>query len=477
MLSVLLALALPTAVAQCGAPGYLCARTDTSAIPVGKLPNWGGLTGAGKIFTDPSFNSSYPPKYVRVTDYNTGPNHWFSVGSGNGDDAHFNIDDTLLWLTNDGNAIFVFGLVPSTMQVGLVSAINVAYCCNGHWSQINRNYLYNLDFTGKLYRIDFTGLSISNPSNTPPVTTIYDFAANCGMSGTKWATFAGIGGNDTVFTAYFGAQDTSAAAYVAAYNSTTGTCLLYKTLQGKVYTYPGGTSQSVGINGRFFIHGAHLPDPSGQWMWVTKSVASCRSGCAPIYAWQLTNPTSITGCAASCDGHSAGNANGWFNDTSFSPNGQYPSLIFRSWSTFGSTHCVAGDTADCTEWNTAGGAYDSTLDSHPTTKNDPQGTHNYPVFASTRAATTSLAYQNEIIAWQNSGPVLRFGHTFNSGQEPGFEFQAQIAVGAVSSTGRFFAFTTDGEGTLGNTDGVHSTCTPSAGTCRSDVFILNLTPP
>jgi hypothetical protein len=88
-----------------------------------------------------------------------------------------------------------------------------------------------------------------------------------------------------------------------------------------------------------------------------------------------------------------------------------------------------------------------------------------------------LAYQNEIIAWQNAGPVLRFGHTFNSGQEPGFQFQAQIAVGAVSSTGRFFAFTTDGEGTLGNTDGVHSTCTPSAGTCRSDVFILNLTAP
>jgi hypothetical protein len=444
---------------QCFAPSYRCARSDSSVIPVDTLPNWGGLKGAGTIFTDPSFNSGYPPRYVRVTDANSGPNRWFSVGSGNGDDSHFNLDDTLLWLTNDGNAIYVFGLNPVTMQTGLISSLPPGkYCCNGQWSQTNRNYFYTMTRDGKLWKLDFAGLSLPSPG-TPTASRVYDFGTSCGVSGIVLLNFSGVGGNDTVFSATFGAQDS--ATKIASYNSSSGKCFLYDTRERAVTQYPGGSSLGpVTTSEGFPIHGAH-GFGDGTWMVVTRTGGG-------YYKWTV-GTTEVSTCTAICDGHATGTASGFFNDGSDGGGGVHnPSLTFHSLAHF-------ADSTN-TELNTGNTTINiNTFETHPTAKNDPLGNHFYPIFASTHDTATATAYANEIIAWpQTPGPVLRFGHTFNSGQSA--IFQAQIAVGAVSSTGRFYAFTTDGEGTLGNIDGVHSTCKLLAGTCRNDVFILNLAP-
>jgi hypothetical protein len=447
-------------VAACGAPTYGCARTDTVVIPLSTLPNWGGRKGAGTIFTDPSFYSIYPPKYVRVTDASTTSNHdSFSVGDGNGDDAHFNLDDSLLWLTNDGNAIFVFGLVPATMQVGLVSQLPPeSYCCNGQWSQLNRNYFYTMTRDGKLWRLDFTGLSIASPG-APRATLVYDFGANCGAKGKPLHNFGGIGGSDTVFTATFGPWETGTV--VAAYNSATSKCYLYDTSAGTVLQYPHGTSLgSVTTQDRFTIHGAHGYG-EGKWMLITRGGTTCPN-CAIYHAWQI-GTTTVKNCISWCSGHWTETASGWFNDDRA---GRFhsPSMLFRTFANFSSSTIV--------RLNTGNASIDELLETHPSAKNDPFGNHNYAIFASTNAPSTSKAYSNEVVAWtQTPGPVLRFGHTFSSGQSA--NFQAQIAVGAVSSTGRFYAFTTDGEGTLGSTNGA-PTCSITGGTCRSDVFILNL---
>lgn len=449
-----------SAIAQCGAPTYGCARTDTAVIPLGTLPDWGGLKGAGTIFTDTSFNSTSPPKYVRVTDANTTSNRdSFSVGDGNGDDSHFNLDDTLLWLTNDGNAIFVFGLVPATMQVGLVSQLPPErYCCNGQWSQINRNYFYTMTRDGKLWRLDFTGLSIAS-RGAPRATLLYDFATNCGARGKPLHNFGGIGGSDTVFTATFGPRETGTE--VAAYNLASSKCYLYDTSAGTVLQYPGGTSLgSVTTKDRFTLHGAHGYG-EGNWMLVTRGGTTCPS-CAIYHAWQI-GTTTVKNCISWCSGHWAETASGWFNDDR-AGGIHSPSMLFRTLANFSTSTIV--------RLNTGNASIDASLETHPTTKNDPFGVHSYPIFASTNAPSTSNAYSNEIVAWTRiPGKVLRFGHTFSSGQST--NFQAQIAVGAVSSTGQFYAFTTDGEGTLGSTNGA-ATCSITGGTCRSDVFILNL---
>jgi len=448
-------------VAQCAAPNYGCARTDSAVIPLDPLPDWKGLRGAGTIFTDPSFNSSYPPKYVRVTDASTHNGDSFSVGDGNGDDSHFNLDDTLLWLANNGNAIFVFGLVPATMQVGLVSQLAVeTYCCNGQWSQINRNIFYTMTRDDKLWRLDFSGLSTASPGS-PKAMLVYDFAANCGVRSVTLQNFGGIGGSDSVFTATFGHHETGTK--VAAFNSSSNTCYLYDTAAGTVTEYPGGTSLgSVTSKDRFTIHGAHGYG-EGNWVLVTRGGTSCPS-CAIYHAWQI-GTTTVNDCVTWCSGHWTETASGWFNDDRAGAT-HSPSMLFRTSANF--------STSTILQLNTGNASVDESLETHPSAKNDPLGTHSYPIFASTNAPSTSKPYSNEVVAWpQAPGKVLRFGHTFSSGQSA--NFQAKIAVGAVSSTGKFYAFTTDGEGTLGNADGVHSTCLLLVGTCRSDVFILNLT--
>jgi len=415
---------------------------------------------------------------VRVTDANTSDHTSFSVGPGSGDDSHFNLDDTLLWLTNTGNAIFVFGLNPTTMQVGLVTVLNPnKYCCDGQWSQIKRNYFYTLDMSGKLWRLDFTGLSISS-RGTPRASLVYDFAADCGVSGITPLTFTGPGASDTVFDASFGPQDK--ARKVAAYNASTGRCYLYDTQAGTVTQYPGGISLgTVTTPDRYQVHNAH-GYADGVWMQVVMGGANCFSGsCATDHAWRI-GTTTVNNCVSSCGDHWTETASGWINSISKDGDSNPPgsAALFRTQADFSSS-----STRNLSYLNNTPSSATSTSDYHPTTKNDPTGAHSYPVFTSTAAAESPAGAithfaSNEIVAWQQTGgyaPILRFGHTYNSGLEPGF--QAQIAVGAVSSTGRFYAFTTDGEGTLGNTDGVHSTCMIPAGTCRSDVFILNLVPP
>jgi hypothetical protein len=449
---------------NCKSPTYGCARTDTNVTNLpSPLPSWGGLRGAGTVFDDPEFNAAYPPYYVRITDASTGPHHdSFSVGSGNGDDSHFSIDDSKIWLVNNGNQLFVFTFDPSTLTSSLLSVVSTTYCCNGQWSQVNANYLYTFTNAGtQLTKLDFGNMT----GGQPAATLLYDFA-NCGVSGTVQA-FAGVGGNDDVFVATFGAQDTSADVYVAAYKVSASACYLYRTDQGKVYSYPGATliGTTAPSANTFYMHGAHLADRSGVWVTVTESQNSCPSCTSLYYAWQIAT-TTLRYCSVSCEGHATGLRSGWLNNDGYT--GHYPSLLFRSWNRF--------DGSTLTEENTGGAAaFNPTLDTHPTTQNDPSGANAYPVFADTvDTATTFSTYSNEIIAWQQPGPVLRFGHTFSSPADT--NFQASIAVGAVSSSGRFYAVTTNGEGTLGNTDGVHPTCTLSAGTCRSDVFILKLEP-
>jgi len=457
-----LSIATASTPIQCGPPAYLCARTDTNVTGIpATLPDWGNLTGAGRIFTDPTFNANHPPTYVRVTDYNTDKNHdSFSVGAGNGDDSHFNLNDTLLWLNNGGNALFVFSLNPATLATSLVSALNVgSYCCDGQWSRVNSNYLYTITPAGVLTKLDFSKMSAGQPA----ATVVYNFA-NCGVSGPFSEDFGGIGGNDDVFVATFGAKDTPANVYVAAYSASASTCYLYRTDQGKVYSYPGG--RLIGSTGpstdTFYIHGAHLSDHTGTWLVVTESQDACPTCASLYYAWQIGTAT-LRHCSVNCGGHSSGTANGWLNNGGSS--GHFPPLDFRPWDGF--------DGSMVTNENTGGtDTLNTTMDSHPTSQNDPAGTGQYPIFATTYdTAATFSAYSNEIIAWQQPGPILRFGHTFSSPTDT--NFSAAYGIGAVSSTGRFYAVSTNGEGTLGSTTG-NSQCALSSGNCRSDVFILKL---
>lgn len=420
---------------------YKCARTDALFTPLPHpLPDFGK---AGSLFRDPSFNEPFPPLYVRVTDEKTYQGTSFSVGPGSGDDQHFNTDDTLLWVSHEGSVVFVMGIVPETKQVELVSQIPIPTTYgNGHFSSVNPHWFYSIDpATARLLKIDFNGIWIGTRNDNPPFYVVHDFTED-GL--TPPVTFAGIGARDSIFTAYFGPQDLPECHQVGAYHSLTGKLSVLDTMAGTVNGTPVTTPD------RFFIHGAHLSDPTGTWMWITKSVNS--AGGAPIYAWAVGSPLLLP-VGPFNDGHVVGNVSGFFNAASLPPGAPaqgYPNLLFRRWVDFSTANAVGLNTEPTPDY--------PTYDTHPTTKNDSQGRGGLPVFTSTTAPQTVKAYENEIIAWQQPGPVLRFGRTFNSGS-PASGFQAQNAVGAVSQTGKFYAWTTDGEQTLGG---------------RSDVFMLVL---
>jgi hypothetical protein len=549
---------------QCGPPSYNCAITSTSVFPLpNPLPGWGGLIGAGTIFTEKAYNPAYPPTYARVTDANSGSiagntNSGFAVGSGSGDDSHFNLNDTLFWITDSNAAIYFYGLDPATMATRLVNYGNPnSQCGAGMWSQTNPNNFYDVCL-GAITRLDFTGLSFTNPG-TPASTTLYSFINNCNVNSTiQFYVAAGVGGSldSPTFGTMWSPQTQDplslpAETQVAAYNSGISTCYNYDTMSGVVRSYTGqqtpvtgtvtcnGSTTVIWENGttfnptanawtglnitiggsnyqiasvgstssltlttscntggsystqpgtlvgvvtshdRFSVHDTRI-DPSGTYM-IVELGSQCPTGsCHYIHAWKI-GTTTVLDCvdiaggsdSGACGAHYTTIASGWVNADYFGSNIHSPSMQFRSWNNFTTTN-----PSNVFQMN----AYDGTalndpnFDDHPTAKNDPLGTHNYPILTSTYApddpGSLLYAYSNEIIGWnQSGGPVMRFGHDFNSSQST--QFTAQYAIGAASSTGQFYIFTTDGEGTLGNNNG-SSSCSILDGTCRSDVFLLRI---
>jgi hypothetical protein len=85
------------------------------------------------------------------------------------------------------------------------------------------------------------------------------------------------------------------------------------------------------------------------------------------------------------------------------------------------------------------------------------------------------AWDNEIlgVATDGSGLVYRFAHTYATGKGGASYFNAQHAIGNVSADGKWYAWSTDWSGMLGNTNNSSSTCTLGAD-CRADVFLIQL---
>ena len=111
----------------------------------------------------------------------------------------------------------------------------------------------------------------------------------------------------------------------------------------------------------------------------------------------------------------------------------------------------------------------------------------FPFFASTAAfgsnaqtpGSYNCAWVNEVLGISpGSGTIYRFAHTEATGVN--WNFDSQNAIGGVSQDGRFYAFTSDWQRTLGTEGGANGTCTdsPNSSTaCRSDVFVVGLAPP
>lgn len=457
-----------------GGPIY-CSPTDLNPAPFTQAPNIGGLVGAGNAVTDPNFDNSI----VRVTDWDTegtgGRNDNFGVDCGGSAEINFmNATDTMFYVCDAGTAMALFNfnsatLTASRMYVSTFPSTDgmriTTNSSSGEWSFAQPNVLYDIE-AGNYQRgtpvIKFYDFSSS--SNPPSPQTLYDFSrdSNCVPSSagtTHWVEDVTVSKDDQTFSTAFsltGGQ--GSAVWIVVWSRTKG-CRWLNTQTGQVGG-DWGTTGTINLNDRFYIHNSRLSKNGGAVKIAFQSCISTCTGGVQLYLWQIENNTlAVCTIKNNCLGHSALGYSHMVNSPT-TPSQQ--SQLIRA---------IANVNSQTELW-TNGPPSHIPWDNHQSWEN-VNSVDNYPyVSSSATGVPIAYAWDNEIdgFSTNGSGVVYRFAHTFSSGQSS--FFSGANAIGSVSADGKFFAWSSDWEGALGSTTG-GNTCSISAN-CRSDVFVVAL---
>jgi len=194
------------------------------------------------------------------------------------------------------------------------------------------------------------------------------------------------------------------------------------------------------------------------------------------YFWQIGTTNLYYSCTqgGGCGGH-------WTEGASHLVNGNYSPFWQEDIRPYGNNNAGTGVIPGLP----LSGCSDVQTDIHQGWANVDAG-DTYPFFASTAAVNANAqvsgsyncAWVNEVLGTSPvNGTVYRFAHTETTGLN--WNFDSQYSIGGGSQDGRFFAFTSDWQGTLGTEGGASGTCTnsPNSSTaCRSDVFVVATKP-
>jgi len=457
-----------------GGPIY-CSPTNLEPAPLTRVPVVDGLEGAGTIVDDPSFGNPI----ARLTDWTTegtgGRNDNFAVDCGGSAEINFmNATDTKFYVCDSGAAMDLFTFDPATMKASRMYAANfpatnglriTTNSSSGEWSFTQANVLYDIE-TGN-FRAGtpiIKSYNFSSLSKPPIPVKLYDFSHSpdcvpASSGSTHWVTDVAVSRDDQTFSTSFsltGNQGTG--VWVVVWNRSQG-CRWLNTQTGQVGG-EWGTAGTINLGDRFYIHNSRL---SKDGKWVRIGFQSCISNCAggiQVYLWQIDTNT-LTACtiATNCLGHTALGYSHMVNSPT-TPTQQTQTIRPLS-NLHNQTHVWTDGPPSHIPW-----------DNHQSWEN-ANAADSYP-FLSSSATGVPIAYpwDNEVdgFSTNGSGLVYRFAHTFSSGQS--LFFSSANAIGSVSADGRFFAWSSDWEGTLGSTTG-DKTCSLESN-CRSDVFIVAL---
>ena len=464
------------------------ANTSTAVIsypsaipcPASSCSSGGSLTGANTILTLSDFGNTV----TRVTDINTySPGsydyHWSQ--SGGAFLLPMDISDTRFVVWTSGNAGIPFAWNPVTLQATRLYGSNYWILYNYTdlvWSYTQPYVAYGLGFSASYGAGNpvINSFNFSSTATAPTPVQLVDLSTCVhGLSGLGYKSSGSlaVSQDDQTFMVALSTtsgQGSAGMVYVVVWNRANG-CRVWNTSTGAV-TGSWGTTGTVSVPDEFTLHNAIL-GAGGTWALV--AAATClNNGCAasplPIqeYFWNIATLT-VNGISTSSNacGHMAIGFNNavnscdvggplyqktWFERTMASPNQTYMQGAI-----------------------TSGGIPDNgtSFDQHPSWSMD-NSTDTAPFCTSTftGAFAEQYAYDNEILCISpTTGTVSRMAHTYNSTQSQ--EFYAKQAIGAVSADGKWFLWTSDWNGMLGNTNGASNTCTLGT-TCRSDVFIMAL---
>lgn len=470
--------------AKCGPPTYGCARSDLMKTDnLNPPPNVS--KGKNTLVTPSDFNLPI----VRITDGSLYQNRSFTeTPSGSSGDNIFNTNDTYMLVADQDGWRYPVSFNPSTMEIENTSSWVLGknqqrWSGSSSFSRTDPHTVFAVTedslTPGKTY--DQTTLVKITLSGTKTITAaasaVFDFARCPGMPRPydtgrgMWRSALTVSAGDRRFASAFsdlGGQDTGGD--VAVYDAPSGQCYRYDTLHARLCTARGCVPMSLADE--FSVHEVYM-SLDGDYVRIIfahcfKGGCSKGSGSHPYY-WHV-GTTEVVRCmnsagTANCAGHQVEGYSHIYNSI------YWPFTAKRSFS----------DPFSYT-WMNQTPRLNPIVDNHYSNNAaDPADTH--PIWVTTVAnihttfggagchksgnvyegCTFPGPLYGEVFGIRQDGGYIRAAHTYNSGSSR--YFQCNESIGAVSQSGRFFAWSSDWLTTLGTDDQrVH----------RCDVFVVNL---
>ena len=464
---------------SCAPPAYGCARSDL--ITTHNLnPPPDVSRGKNALVTPSDFNLPI----VRVTDGTLYENRTFSETPSA---SIFNTNDTYMLVTDPMGWRYPVSFNPSTMQVENSSAWSPGrnqqrWGGSSSFSRVDPHTVFAVMSqtsipgvsTNKitLMKVTLSGTTSISATAKP----VFDFGKCPGMPRPYdvgrglWRSTLTVSAGDKRFSSAFsnrGAQGTGGD--VVVYDAPSGHCYRYDTLHAKFCSANGCVPMS--LPDEFNVHEVYM-SLDGEYLRIV-SHQCFKGGCTQgsnsnPYFWRI-GTSNVVRCysleIANCVGHQVEGYSHIYNSV------YWPVVAKRSF----------GDPLSYTWLNPSPGMTPATDVHISNNAADPKDTN--PIwFTNVENVRTTFdgagchksgnVYEGctfpgplygEVFAITQRGDYIRAAHTYNSGSSRYFDCAATI--GAVSQSGKFFAWTSDWLTTLGKDNKNEHRC---------DVFVVNL---
>lgn len=470
---------------RCAPPTYSCARSDL--IETNNLNPPPVLSKQNSIVTP----SDFKLPIVRVTDGNTfGDKSLTTTLTGSNGDNIFNTNDTYLLVIDDGDWRYPVAFSPSTLQVvntgaWTVGTNQVRFSGSGSFSRTSPSTIYSVvNSAPTIPGVNTNGTTLNKitlagtTSISATATTVFDFDTCDGMPNPYnigngiWHSTLTVSHGDNRFAQAFsnqaGGQGTGTD--ITVYDAPSGGCYRYDTAHAKLCTSTGCVPMS--LSDEFTIHDVYM-SLDGNYLRI--EFQNCtKGGCTQgtntnPYFWEI-GTTNVTRCYTSstivnCTGHMVEGYTHIYNEIYWPEMGKRAFSDPLSYSTVNTTPTLSPG-SDAHFSNNAADADDT----YPFWATNVQNVNTK--FGGAGCNKTGNIYEGctfpgplygEVFGMTQSGGYIRTAHTYNSGSSS--YFNCQNTIGAVSQSGKFFAWTSDWLTTLGKDD---------TGANRCDVFIVNL---
>ena len=435
--------------------------------------------------------SDFKLPIARATDSTTFQKESLTVTpSGSNGDNIFSIDDTYLIVSGSGGWRYPLAFNPATMHVlntgsWTVGTNQVRWTGSTSFSRTTRNTVYALPGSATkisgvngndttLYRLTLSGTT----SITATGTKVFDFARCPGMPNPYnigygvWHSTLTVSAGDKRFSEAFsnrkGGQNTGTD--ITVFDASSGRCYRYDTAHARLCLATGCAPMS--LPDTFTVHNVYM-SLDGKYLRVT--VGKCISGgctgesISNPYFWEI-GTTNVTQCytsshTANCTGHMTEGYEHVYNATVWPHTAKRAFTDPLSYTLLNSTPSIAPVTAAHFSNNAA-----DINDTRPFWATNVQDVHT--AFGGAGCNTSGNIYEGctfpgplygEIFGITQTGGYIRAAHSYNSGSSTGFD--CRNTIGAVSQTGKFFAWTSDWLTTLGKDNYNKNRC---------DVFIVHL---